>query len=234
MKVELTKEWCMNMATIEERADDAATMCVWCEERVQGACKSQYDTLTCTHRVFVPTAEQWDAAVESRAAERNEGKSNAAHWHQRATEAEAEVAQARQTTEYWKAEHLAGNARIGELHDELAATALRSADHLRRAIKAEAKCEVLEMNLEAARRELAKVNNEFGSENADWPEAWRRVAEVKERAGRLWRDNETLRAALTVVVRDWTEQFERNGHLAPAWVRQAREALGPNLSIRQP
>lgn len=86
-------------------------------------------------------------------------------------------------------------------------------------------------NLEAARRELAKVNNEFGSENADWPEAWRRVAEVKERAGRLWRDNETLRAALTVVVRDWTEQFERNGHLAPAWVRQAREALGPNVEV---
>jgi len=49
-----------------------------------------------------------------------------------------EVAQARQTAEYWKAEHLAGNARIGELHDELAATALRSADHLRSAIKAEA------------------------------------------------------------------------------------------------
>ena len=46
--------------------DDAATMCVWCENRVCGACKSHYDTLTCTHRVFVPTAEQWDAAVEAR------------------------------------------------------------------------------------------------------------------------------------------------------------------------
>lgn len=113
----------------------------------------------------------------------DEGPSNAAYWHKRATEAEAEVAQARQTAEYWKAEHLAGNARIGELHEELAATALRSADHLRRAIKAEAKCEVLEMKLEAALREMAKVNNEFGSENADWPEAWRRVAELKERAG---------------------------------------------------
>ena len=55
---------------------------------------------------------------------------------------------------------------------------------------------MLELNLESARAELAKVNNEFGSENADWPEAWRRVAEVKERAGRLWRDNETLRAQL--------------------------------------
>jgi len=87
--------------------------------------------------------------------------------------------------------------------------------------------------LEWARAQLAKVNNEFGSETADWPDAWRRVAEVKERAGRLWRDNETLRAALTVVVRDWTEQFERNGHLAPAWVKQAREALGPNVEVRR-
>ena len=73
MKVELTKEWCMNMAKIETRADDAATMCVWCETRVPGACKSRYDTLTCTHRVFVPTAEQWDSAVEARAAELHEG-----------------------------------------------------------------------------------------------------------------------------------------------------------------
>lgn len=43
-----------------------APMCVWCEQRVQGACKSHYDTMTCTHRVFVPTAEQWDSAVEAR------------------------------------------------------------------------------------------------------------------------------------------------------------------------
>ncbi len=56
----------MNIAKIEESEDDAATMCVWCEERVCGACKSHYDTLTCTHRVFVPTAEQW-AAAESNA-----------------------------------------------------------------------------------------------------------------------------------------------------------------------
>ena len=48
------------------RADDAAPMCAWCETRVQGACKSHYDTMTCTHRVFVPTAEQW-AAAESNA-----------------------------------------------------------------------------------------------------------------------------------------------------------------------
>ncbi len=62
----------------------------------------------------------------------------------------AEVAQARQTAEYWKAEHLAGNARIGELHDELAQTALRSADHLRRAIKAEAEVALLRQALHKA------------------------------------------------------------------------------------
>ena len=50
-----------------------------------------------------------------------------------------EVAQARQAAEYWKAEHLAGNVRIGELHDELTETASRAADHLRRAIKAESR-----------------------------------------------------------------------------------------------
>jgi hypothetical protein len=66
MKVELTEDWCMNMAKIEERADDPETTCVWCEQRVRGACKSHYDTLTCTHRVMVPTAEQWDSAVEAR------------------------------------------------------------------------------------------------------------------------------------------------------------------------
>lgn len=34
-----------------------------------------------------------------------------------------------------------------------------------------------------------------------------------------------LLAALEVVVNDWTAQFERNGHLAPAWCKQARAAI---------
>ena len=210
------------------RADHAAPMCAWCETRVQGACKSHYDTMTCTHRVFVPTAEQWDSAIEARAAELHEGcrmpmeqarelaaseaapdwyargqdwgladaltngqsgdwvlddiarafaagaqaggaleskrthevecqrvaleeqadltaihlarmqsaleqtASRSADYLRKAIKAEAEVAllraaltlpadvtAARQTAEYWKAEHLAGNARIGELHDEV-------------------------------------------------------------------------------------------------------------------
>ena len=113
----------------------------------------------------------------------DEGPSNAAHWHKRAAEAEAEVAQARQTAEYWKAEHLSGNARIGELHDELAATALRSADHLRKAIKAETRAD----ELRAVLRELvaladmkARLENLHAmGHGTDWdsyhkrhPEAW--------------------------------------------------------------
>lgn len=34
-----------------------------------------------------------------------------------------------------------------------------------------------------------------------------------------------LLEALRVVVADWTEQFESNGHLAPSWCRQARAAI---------
>jgi hypothetical protein len=41
-------------------------------------------------------------------------------------------------------------------------------------------------------------------------------------------------APMRVVVRDWSEQFERAGHLAPGWVKQARAALGPNVGIEPP
>jgi len=44
------------------------------------------------------------------------------------------------------------------------------------------------------RYELARVNNEFGCETADWPHAWRRVAAVKQEAGRCFREIEELRA----------------------------------------
>jgi chromosome segregation ATPase len=48
--------------------------------------------------------------------------------------------------------------------------------------------------LEELRVELAKVNNEFGSETADWPDAWRRVAAVKQEAGKCFGEIEELRA----------------------------------------
>lgn len=42
---------------------------------------------------------------------------------------------------------------------------------------------------------------------------------------RLKQDCANLREALEVVVNDWTSQFEKNGHLAPSWCKQARAAL---------
>jgi len=50
-------------------------------------------------------------------------------WHV----ADAAVAAARRTAEHWKAEHLAGNSRIGELHDE----AERLRDLLHRMLEAQ-------------------------------------------------------------------------------------------------
>lgn len=39
-----------------------------------------------------------------------------------------------------------------------------------------------------------------------------------------------LLSALVVVVNDWTAQFERQGHMAPAWCKQARDAIAKATS----
>ena len=44
---------------------------------------------------------------------------------------------------------------------------------------------------------------------------------------RLMFENEMLRDALQTVVDAWTAQFERNGHMAPEWVKKVRAALLP-------
>jgi len=44
----------------------------------------------------------------------------------------------------------------------------------------------------------------------------------------LERENAKLRDAMQTVVDVWTAQFERNGHLAPDWVKKARAALSRN------
>ena len=49
--------------------------------------------------------------------------------------------------------------------------------------------------------------------------------EQAEADGRLIAAAPDLLAALEVVVADWTAQFERNGHKAPAWCKQARAAI---------
>lgn len=120
------------------------------------------------------------------------------------------------------------HAKATELHGQILAEAYRL-----QAVESAAMTQ--SMKHETVCRELAKVNNEFGSENADWPDAWRRVAEVKERAGRLWRDNEALRAALTLAVQamrapldEWKGECERKA------LDAANAALGPNVRAKRP
>ena len=36
---------------VPERDDLGAPLCIWCERRLWGACKSRYDTLTCIQRL---------------------------------------------------------------------------------------------------------------------------------------------------------------------------------------
>ena len=50
-------------------------------------------------------------------------------------------------------------------------------------------------------------------------------AEMFEANARLIAAAPELLAALEVVVSDWTAQFERQGHMAPAWCKQARAAI---------
>ncbi len=140
---QLTEEWCMNMAKIEARAAELHEGCRMPMEQAREIAASEAspdwyargqdwglaDALT--------NGQSGDWVLDDIARAFAAGASAAERAGCCAEALPPEVAQARQTAEYWKAEHLAGNARIGELHDELAATALRSAGYLRSAIKAE-------------------------------------------------------------------------------------------------
>lgn len=67
--------------------------------------------------------------------------------------------------------------------------------------------------IERLRDELARVNNEFGSATPDWPEPWKRVADLKQLAGDRWRDNERLREALRFYADE--KNYRLNGELSP-------------------
>ena len=151
------------------RADDAAPMCAWCETRVQGACKSHYDTMTCTHRVIAPTAEEWDSAIEARAAELHEGcrmpmeqareiaaSEASPDWYARGQDWGLADALTNGQSGDWVLDDIArafaAGAQAGAAVDQhtikrmqaaLAENASRSADYLRKAIKAEAEVALL-------------------------------------------------------------------------------------------
>ncbi len=163
MNAELTKEWCMNMAKIEARAEELHEGCQMPMEQAHDLAASemsegrkallaafgaaaaareqdlrgQYPKAA---RVLAEEVFSLRAALRQKCAEYDDMKSlllgNARNLN-------LEGEQARQTAEYWKAEYLAGNTRIGELHDDLAETASRAADYLRIAIKAEAEVALL-------------------------------------------------------------------------------------------
>lgn len=52
----------------------------------------------------------------------------------------------------------------------------------------------------------------------------------ESRADQAERQRDELLAALEAVVNDWTAQFERQGHMAPAWCKQARAAIAKATS----
>lgn len=71
--------------------------------------------------------------------------------------------------------------------------------------------ETLTLENTRLRAELAAVNNEFGSQTADWPEAWKRVAEIKTISQQRWVECERLRAeaeALRKLIEEGVQAFE--------------------------
>jgi len=77
--------------------------------------------------------------------------------------------------------------------------------------------------IERLRAELANVNNEFGSQTADWPDAWKRVADLKQLSNDRWREAERLRAALRNLL-DMDVAYMRGPKVEEA-VEAARAAL---------
>jgi hypothetical protein len=199
MKVEFTKEWCMNMSKIEARAAELHEHCRMPMEQARDLAASEAgpdwyargqdwglaDALTAGQdgdwtlddiaRAFAAGAQAGTAtegqrslelecrcvALEEQAdltathlsrtqSDLQQSGMRAADYLRKAIKAETEVAQARQAAESWKAEHLAGNTRIGELHDE----AERMRDVLHRMLEAPT-TQISATWKEAARQALA-------------------------------------------------------------------------------
>lgn len=138
MKVEFTKDWCMNMANIEARAEELHEGCQMPMEQAQELAASEMSegrkALLAAFGAAAAAREQGLRGQYPKAATvlAEEVFSLRAALRQKHAEYEdmkrlllgnarnlnLEGEQARQTAEYWKTQHLAGNVRIGELHDE--------------------------------------------------------------------------------------------------------------------
>ena len=79
--------------------------------------------------------------------------------------------------------------------------------------------------IERLRSDLANVNNEFGSQTADWPDAWKRVAELKQLSNDRWRENERLQALNSSLTRKANAYLIENARLAEENTRM-RSVLG--------
>jgi len=77
---------------------------------------------------------------------------------------------------------------------------------------------VLRAEVEALRDRLSQASVAFEREQSRADAAELRAETAQASRGELLE-------ALRVVVRDWTDQFERNGSLAPEWCKQARAAI---------
>ena len=90
--------------------------------------------------------------------------------------------------------------------------------------------------IERLRSELANVNNEFGSQTADWPDAWKRVAELKQLSNDRWRENERLQALNSSLTRKANSYLIDNARLADRIDRAKVPVLCtyPNCDCKEP
>ncbi len=54
---------------------------------------------------------------------------------------------------------------------------------------------------------------------------WSRTLGEAQANARLWAAAPDMLEALELTVNHWTSQFEKNGHMAPEWVKKARAAI---------
>ncbi len=98
-----------------------------------------------------------------------------------------------------------------------AITTLRECEARLRAQLAEARAE-----RDTARQWLGAANNEFGSAAWDWPDLWRRIAELKELSNERWQRADRAEAALAALDRMLAEARNNALREAAELIRRAQ------------